>query len=100
MTGEMSAPAERLSMYCSLPALEEFVGLAAAIAGRMAELGGLSKEEAAAAAREVDGVTKKCLADGGAENLEIRFESAEGRLRIRVTHAGASTDVTRALPDA
>jgi hypothetical protein len=87
----------------SVPSDPRFRSIVLAMARRIAESVGLSAGEAEALGDEVADQASAAVRQAGADPatlLDVTFELAGARLRVRASCGGASFEVLRALPAA
>jgi hypothetical protein len=95
--------ASGLPVQLSVPADPKFRSIVLAMTRRVAESVGLSTREAETLGEEVADQASAAIREGGAEPatlLDVIFDLAGSRLRVRATCRGASFEVLRALPAA
>lgn len=100
MSAHSKPASSALSLRCELPADRAFVGLGSALAVKLARQLGFPPLEAARIGEEVDAATAACLDGPEPGSLDIDYDAAGGRLRIRVRRAGVDVEIARPLPPA
>ncbi len=100
MPDASTAPARApLSVRLHIPAGAPYRGIAAALAGKFAELAGWDPADAARLGETVDRTAAELVAaPGGGRGLDFEFSRRDGALEVTVSSAGRSVRLGRPAP--